>query len=172
MYVVKLWQDQWHLLTSTITMEIDPSPTQPNDELEFTELTGIDDHTLDQRLEGLGIRAMRNRAPDVKSVSEFVLMVVVQQLPAQLEYSFDRVSKLGEAANNRLLYLLDEAIQSGKYSRLRRLSMPLASLRHWNRLILYKEMLQRTPPERDQPNEPVEQDNRTCTRALLCHYLN
>ena len=172
MYVVKLWQDQWHLLTSTITMEIDPSPTQPNDELEFTELTGIDDHTLDQRLEGLGIRAMRNRAPDVKSVSEFVLMVVVQQLPAQLEYSFDRVSKLGEAANNRLLYLLDEAIQSGKYSRLRRLSMPLASLRHWNRLIHYKEMLQRSPPERDQPNAPVEQDNRTCTRALLCHYPN
>ena len=172
MYVVKLWQDQWHLLTSTITMEIDPSPTQPNDELEFIELTGIDDHTLDQRLEGLGIRAMRNQAPDVKSVSEFVLMVVVQQLPAQLEYSFDRVSKLGEAANNRLLYLLDEAIQSGKYSRLRRLSMPLASLRHWNRLILYKEALQRSPPEWDQPDAPVEQDNRTCTRALLCHYPN
>ena len=112
-------------------MEIDPSPTQPNDELEFIELTGIDDHTLDQRLEGLGIRDMRNRAPDFKSVSETVLMLLVQQLPAQLEYSFDSSSKLGGAAHKRLLYLLDEAIQSGKYSKLRRLSMPLASLRHW-----------------------------------------
>ena len=159
-------------ISSTATMDIDPSPTPPNDELEFIELTGIDDHTLDQRLEGLGIRAMRDKAPDVKFVSGIVLMLLVQQLPAQLEYSFDRASKLGEAAHKRLLYLLDEAIQSGKYFKLRRLSMPLASLRHWNRLILYKEMLQRSPPERDQPNAPVEQDNQTCTRALLCHYPN
>lgn len=44
-------------------MEIDPSPTRPNDELESMELTGIDDYVLDQELVGLyteGIRDMRH----------------------------------------------------------------------------------------------------------------
>ena len=66
--IVNMWQlqDQWHLITST--MEIDPSPTRPNDELEFIELTGINDHALDQELMGLfteGIQAVRNTAPAI-----------------------------------------------------------------------------------------------------------
>ena len=104
-------------------MEIDPSPTRPN-ELEFIELTGINDHALDQELEpeGLRIRALRSK--------ETVLMLLAQQLPAQLEYRFGCTTELEDAAYERLLGLLDEAIQTGKYSKLRRLSMPFASLRY------------------------------------------
>ena len=151
-------------------MEIDPSPTRPNDELEFIELTGINDHALDQELAGLrteGIQAGRNTAPAItKSISESVLMILARQLPTRLEFRFNRTSELEDAAYQKLLDLLDEAMQSGKYYKVRRLSMSITSLRHWNRLILYIEMLQKSPPERDQPNAPVEHEIPTCTRAL------
>jgi hypothetical protein len=104
-------------ITTTIMMKINPSPAQRNDELEFIELTGIDDYNLDQQLksEGLRIRAVHNK--------ETVLMLLAQQLPAQLEYQFACTSKLDDAVYERLLGLLDEAIQSGKYSKVRRLSI-------------------------------------------------
>ena len=149
-------------------MEIDPSPTLPNDELEFIELTGIDDHALDQELAG----HIRSSVPDVKAVSESVLMLLALRSPAQLEYRFGCTTELEGAVYERLLGLIGEAIRSGQYSKLRRLSMSITSLRHWNRLILYKEMLQRSPPERDQPNVPVEHEIPTCTGALPYRYPN
>ena len=113
-------------------MEIDPSPARPNDELEFIELTGIDDDALDQQLAAV-IRAlgiMANNVPDIKPLLETALMMLAQQLPTQLEFQFDRTSKLENTTYERLLGLLEEAIQSGNYSKLRRLSMSFARLRH------------------------------------------
>ena len=57
-------------------------------------------------------------------------MVLAQQLPTQLDLQVS-ICDLEDAAYERLLGLMDEAIQSGKYSKVRRLSMPLASLRHF-----------------------------------------
>jgi hypothetical protein len=114
-------------------MEIDPSPARPNDELEFIELTGIDDYALDQELAGLyteGIRDLRHMPSVTKNASESVLMLLARQLPTQLEFRFNRTSELEGAAYERLLDLLDEAMQSGKYSKVRRLRMSFSSLRH------------------------------------------
>ncbi|KAF8653247.1 hypothetical protein AX14_008313, partial [Amanita brunnescens Koide BX004] len=111
-------------------MEIDPSHTKPNDELEFIELTGINDDALDQEL------AEKTRR--MRLEPGIALMLVAQQLPRQLEI---RTSELEDAAYERLLGMLDEAIQSGKYFKLRRLKI-----------------LQKSPPERDQPSAPVMQE--------------
>jgi hypothetical protein len=118
-------------ISSTTTMEIDPSPTRPNDELEFIQLTGINDYDLDQQLAGAIEDLIQDLdlRKDIKRVSKVVLMLLAQQLPAQLQYRLKCTSELEGAAHERLLGLLDEAIRSGKYSKLRRLSMPLASLR-------------------------------------------
>ncbi|KAF8666540.1 hypothetical protein AX14_006468 [Amanita brunnescens Koide BX004] len=133
-------------------MEIDPSPAQANDELEFIELTGINDDVLDQEL-GERIRRLRNnfKTPDI------VLMLLAQQLPAQLDLKsqVDRISELKDAVYERLLGMLNDAIQSGKYYKIRRLKL-----------------LQKSPPERDQPNAPVVQEIPTCTGVFSCHYTN
>ena len=105
-------------------MEIDPFSAKANDELEFIELPGINDDALDQLLAGL-IRDLRNNVPDTKSVSQTVLMLVAQQLPIQLEFRFNHTSELEDVAHERLLGLLDDAIQSGKYYKLRRLDLVL-----------------------------------------------
>ncbi|KAF8627900.1 hypothetical protein AX14_011296, partial [Amanita brunnescens Koide BX004] len=70
-------------------------------------------------------------------------MLLAQQLPTQLDYQINRISKLEDEAYERLLGMLHEAIQSGKYHKLRRLKL-----------------LQKSPqaPERDQPNAPVVQE--------------
>ena len=120
-------------ISSAATMEIDPSPTRPNDELESMELTGIDDYALDQELVGLyteGIRDMRHMPTMTKNASESVLMLLARQLPTQLEFRFNRTSELEGTAYEKLLDLLDEAMQSGKYSKVRRLSMSFTSLCH------------------------------------------
>ena len=109
-------------------MENDPSPTQPNDELEFTELTGINDYDLDQKLRLPGRIQNLREDSDIIGVSEIVLMLLAQQLPAQLEYRSNCTSELKDAAYERLLNLMREAIQSRGYSKLRRLSMPLATV--------------------------------------------
>ena len=150
-------------------MEIDPSPAQANDELELIELTGINDDVLDQELVER-IRRLRGGygTPGV------VLMMLAQQLPAQLdlESQVDRISELKDAVYERLLGMLNDAIQSGKYYKIRRLSMSLFVSVTGNRLILYKELLQKSPPERDQPNAPVVQEIPTCTGVFSCHYTN
>ena len=99
-------------------MEIDPSPAQANDELELIELIGMNDDALDQEF-AERIRGLRKtrRVPDV------VLMLLAQQLPTQLDYQTNRIDKLEDEAYERLLSMLNEAIQSGKYHKLRRLSM-------------------------------------------------
>ena len=99
-------------------MEIDPSPAQANDELEFIELTGINDDALDQEL-AEWIRGLRKTLKTL----DVVLMLLAQQLPTQLDYQINRISKLEDEAYERLLGMLHEAIQSGKYHKLRRLSM-------------------------------------------------
>ena len=137
-------------------MEIDPSPARPN-ELESIELTGIDDYILDQKLAGL-IRDLRSSVPDVKAVSETVLMLLAQQLPAQLEYQLYRISKLEHVVYERLLGLIDEAIRSGQYSKLRRLSMPFASLVTWNQLILQRDV--------------AKESSRTRPTQRACHARN
>ena len=111
-------------------MENDPSPTQPNDsdELEFTELTGINDYDLDQKLRLPGRIQNLREDSDIIGVSEIVLMLLAQPLPAQLEYRSNCTSELKDAAYERLLNLMREAIQSRGYSKLRRLSMPLATV--------------------------------------------
>ena len=84
-------------------MENDPSPTQPNDELEFTELTGINDYDLDQKLRLPGRIQNLREDSDIIGVSEIVLMLLAQQLPAQLEYRSNSTSELKDAAYERLL---------------------------------------------------------------------
>ena len=146
-------------------MEIDPSPAQANDELEFIELTGINDDALDQEL--------AERIRGLRKTLDVVLMFLAQQLPTQPDLQFTtRISKLSDAAYERLLDMLHEAIQSGKYHKLRRLSMSLLVSVTGNRLILCKELLQKSPPERDQPNAPVVQEIPTCTRTFSCLYTN
>ena len=147
-------------------MEIDPSPAQANDELESIELTGINDDALDQEL--------AERIRGLRKTLDVVLMLLAQQLPTQLDLQIEvtRISKLSDAAYERLLDMLNEAIQSGKYHKLRRLSMSLLVSVTGNRLTLYKELLQKSPPERDQPSAPVVQETPTCTRTFSCHYTN
>ncbi|KAF8625877.1 hypothetical protein AX14_011531 [Amanita brunnescens Koide BX004] len=99
-------------------MEIDPSSAQANDELGFIELTGINDDALDQEFVE-EVQRLRNKAPEV------VLMLLAQQLPTQLDCQINRISKLSDAAYERLLDMLNEAIQSRTYHKLRRLSMLL-----------------------------------------------
>jgi hypothetical protein len=150
-------------------MEIDPSPTQANEELEFIELTGINDDTLDQEF-AERIRGLRK----TQKTLDVVLMFLARQFPTQLDLQtiVTRTSKLSDAVYERLLGMLHEAIQSGKYSKLRRLSTSLLVSVTGNRLILCKELLQMSPPERDQPNAPVVQEIPTCTRTFSCHYTN
>ena len=106
--------------------KIDPSPAQVIDELEFIELPGINDDSLDQEL-AEATRHMRNwKALEMNAA----LMLVAQQLPAQLEFQLNLTSELKDAAYERLRGLLNDAIHSGKYSKLRRLSTSLASFRH------------------------------------------
>ena len=109
-------------------MGIDPSPAQVIDELEFVELPGINDDSLDQEL-AEATRHMRNwKALEMNAA--FPLMLVAQQLPAQLEFQLNLTSKLKDAAYEKLRGFLNDAIHSGKYSKLRRLSTSLASFRH------------------------------------------
>ena len=146
-------------------MEIDPSPAQANDELEFIELTGINDDALDQEL--------AERIRGLRKTLDVVLMFLAQQLPTQPDLQFTtRISKLSDAAYERLLGVLNQAVQSGKYHKLRRLSMLLLVIVTGNQLILHKELLQKSPAERDQPNTPVVQEIPTCTRTFSCHYTN
>ena len=150
-------------------MEIDPSPAQANEELEFIELTGINDDALDQEL--------AERIRGLRKTLDVVLVLLAQQLPTQLDLQImgdlvvRRISKLSDAAYERLLDMLNEAIHSGKYHKLRRLSMLLSVSVTGNQLILYQELLQKSPqaPERDQPNAPVVQEIPTCTGVFSCH---
>ena len=72
---------------------------------------------------------MRHMPTMTKNASESVLMLLARQLPTQLEFRSNRTSELEGRAYERLLDLLDEAMQSGKYSKVRRLSMSFTSLR-------------------------------------------
>ena len=103
-------------------METDPFPAQVIDELEFIELTGINDDALDQEL----AERTRDMRRNLRRNQEIVLMLVAQQLPAQLDFQLNLTFRLKDATYERLLGMLDEAIQSGKYYKLRRLSMSLA----------------------------------------------
>ena len=109
-------------------METDPFPAQVIDELEFIELTGINDDALDQEL-AERTRDMRRNLRRNQEIM-LMLMLVAQQLPAQLDFQLNLTSRLKDATYERLLDMLDDAIQSGKYSKLRRLSTSLASFRH------------------------------------------
>jgi hypothetical protein len=103
-----------------------------------------------------GLRNARHGVNDVGSAITYSL---------DFDGQVDRISELKDAVYERLLGMVNEAIQLGKYHKLRRLSMLLS-----NRLILYKELLQKSLPEWDQPNAPVVQEIPTCTRVFSCHY--
>ncbi|KAF8340879.1 hypothetical protein F5887DRAFT_1225825 [Amanita rubescens] len=109
-----VWELDWHLTTITAEFDVVPAPSKPA-ELQYFDLTDIDDHKLDQQLteKFQGLRS--HYEPTI------VLAAIAKQLPDKLEFNPD-ILKYGPAQDS-LRSLIDDAMQTQDYGKLRRLKL-------------------------------------------------